>query len=252
MKTLLWKEFLWNWRSFRFPALLLVFLFHALLDPLTIRYMPEILEYIGEFEIIMPDMLPEDAVAGFLSSISQIGILVLIIISMGQVAKEKESGVTGWMLSKPVKRLAYLSSKVINLYSVVIVGIASAVIVGYFYTKLLMGPVDTGATAWAALALITYALFIASITFFLSTIMKTPLQAGGLAILVFFLSGALQLIIGSTAARRFYPNTLLSEMGNLVYGITSPAELAIPLLTTFCLCLLLIAAAVKKFSSMEI
>ncbi len=252
MKTLLAKEFRSNWRSFRFPALLLVFLFFALLDPVSNKYMHEIIAYFAQMEFPLPDPSPQDAFFSFLSSVSQIGILVLIFVTMGIVAKEKESGVAGWMLSKPVGRWNYLAAKVISIYAVVILGLGAAAAVAYLYTWLLLGPVAAGGALWATVSLIAYTLFIGSITFFCSTVLKSPLQAGGVAVLVFFTSGALQLLVGNTAARSVYPNTLLSELVNLVYEASGPAEIAGPLAATLFLSLLLIFLAGMRFSRAEL
>lgn len=252
MKTLLQKEFIWNWRSFRFPALLLVFLFFALLDPVSVRYMNEILARFADFELTLPEPVPEDALLSFMQSVSQIGLIVLIFTSMGIVAKEKETGVAAWMLSKPVGRWKYLAAKLINLYALVIVGISGASVVAYLYTWSLMGQVAPGGAIWAVVSLVVFAVFIASLTFALSTVMKTPLQAGGLTVLIFFLSGIIQLVVSETAVRQIYPNTLLGELQNLIHGISGPAEIALPLVATLFLSLLLVWLAGLRFARQEL
>ena len=252
MKTLLLKEFTINWRSFRFPALLLVFLFFALLDPVTTRYMNEIMAYFTDFELALPVPVPETAFFSYLSSVSQIGILVLIFTTMGIVAKEKENGVAAWMLSKPVGRRRYLAAKVINLYALIIVGLGATSAIAYVYTWSLLGQVPAKSAAWAVACIIVYTLFIASLTFILSTLMKTPLQAGGLTVLLFFISGLLQLVVANSAVRKFYPNTLLAEMGNLLQGVTGPSDIALPLASTLCLSLLLVYLAGRRFTATEL
>ncbi len=252
MKTLLYKEFTWNWRSFRFPALLLVLLFFALLDPVTTRYMNEIFTQFADFEMVLPEPVAEGAFFAYLNSVSQIGIMVMIFVIMGIVAKEKETGVAAWILSKPVSRWNYLLAKVVNIYALLILGMGATSTIAYFYTWSLLGQVDVSDAFWATISIIVYALFIASLTFSLSTVMRSPLQAGGVTILIFFLTGIGNIVISKSAISKFYPNTLLGEMGNLLQGASAPADLFVPLAATLGLSLLLIFLAGKRFAKIEL
>ena len=117
MIVLILKELRSNWRSFRYPAFLLVVTFFAILDPLMLKYMNEILaNFATGIEIIAPDPTPEDAFLSYLSDVSQIGILVLIFMAMGSVAREKETGVTGWLLSKPISRWKSLRNRSVKTW----------------------------------------------------------------------------------------------------------------------------------------
>lgn len=252
MKTLLYKEFTWNWRSFRFPALLLVLLFFALLDPVTTKYMSQIFAQFADFEMTLPEPTAEGAFFAYLNSVSQISIMVMIFIIMGIVAKEKETGVAAWILSKPVGRWNYLLAKVINLYALLILGLSTTSAIAYFYTWSLIGQVAVSDAIWATISIIVYAIFIASLTFSLSTVMRTPLQAGGVAITIFFLMGIGNFVISRSAIYKFYPNTLLGEMGILLQGASRPAEAAIPIITTIGLSLLLLFLAGKRFAKIEL
>ncbi len=252
MKTLLYKEFTWNWRSFRFPALLLVFLFFALLDPITNRYMNEIFTQFADFEMTLPEPAAEGAFFAYLNSVSQIGIMVMIFVIMGIVAKEKETGVAAWVLSKPVGRWNYLFAKVINIYALLILGLSATSTIAYFYTWSLIGQVAVGDAVWATISIIVYAIFIASLTFSLSTVMRTPLQAGGVTITLFFLMGIANIVISRSAVAKFYPNTLLGEMGSLLQETSSPAEVAVPIIVTIGLSLLLLFLAGKRFVKIEL
>lgn len=252
MKTLICTDFTRNWRSFRFPALLLVFLFFALLDPVSNKYMNEIIARFVEFELSLPAPTPQAAFFSFLNDVAQIGILTLIFIASGAVAKEKENGVAGWILSKPVGRWHYLGAKAVNLCGVVIAGVVAAAVVAYLYTWSLLGPAGAAGAAWATAGLVVFTLFIAILTLTLSTLLRTPLQAGGVAVLLLFMSGLLQLVVSKSAAREFYPNTLLGQLGPLVHGAAGPAEIAVPLITTLGLSVLLFIFAGARFAKAEL
>ncbi|HSW35217.1 MAG TPA: ABC transporter permease subunit [Candidatus Limnocylindrales bacterium] len=253
MKTLLLKELRWNWRSFRYPAFLLVVLFFALLDPPMTKYTSEIITYFAEgLAIVMPDPTPEDAFVAYLSDVSQIGILVLIFVAMGSVSREKETGVTGWILSKPVSRWQYLAAKVIVLYLTIILGILGCSTLAYLYTTTLLGTFSLAGAAWATMSLIAFVLLFGTVVFTFSTILKSPLQAGGLTLTIFFLMGILNLFVAGTEAARLYPSTLISQLRPLVEGTTALPEIAEPLAVSLGLCALLLFLAGRRFARMEL
>ncbi len=253
MTVLILKELRSNWRSFRYPAFLLVVTFFAILDPLMLKYMNEILaNFATGIEIIAPDPTPEDAYFSYLSDVSQIGILVLIFMAMGSVAREKETGVTGWLLSKPISRWSYLLAKLAVLYGFIVAGLFASSTLAYLYTMSLIGKAPLGEAILATICLTVFTLFIATIVFTLSTLLKSPLQAGGLTLLIFFLSGIVNMLISGSAAAKYYPNTLLSQMKPLLDGTAVSADLAWPLTVTLLLIFLMVALAGSLFSRMEL
>jgi len=253
LKDLLMKEFKWNWRSFRYPAFLLLLLFFALLNPPSTKYMNEILEMFAEgFDAsLLPEPSAVEAYAGILGDFYTVGLLVLIFILMGSVAGEKESGVTGWILSKPVSRWSYLHAKMVLHAAVVIVGVAVMSAVGYLYTWSLLEQVSLAGAFWATLALIVYMLLFTTIVLSLSAILKSPLQAGGLTALIYALSGALNLLMSQVAVGRFYPNTLLGEIPLLIRGVSGPGEVWGAILITLLLSFLIYFLAGSRFQKME-
>jgi len=253
MRVLLAKELKSNWRSFRYPAFLLIILFFALLDPLMLKYMNEILEQFAMgIEIIMPDPTPQDAFLSYLSDVSQIGIVVLIFATMGLVAREKETGVTGWLLSKPVSRWQYLFAKLLSLYGLVIVGIFTGSALAYLYTTSLIGQPPLAGSVMATLNLVIFTLFMATLTYALSTVLKSPLQAGGITLLIFFISGMVNMIINRSVAAKFYPNSLLTLMKPLLDGTVNNTESTGPLTITIILIVLLILFSGTWFSRLEL
>ncbi len=252
MKSLMVKELKANWRSFRYPAFLLVLLFFALLDPLMLKHMNELLGYFATgVEIIVPEPTPQDAYFSYLNDVSQIGIFVLIFTVMGCVAREKETGVTGWLLSKPVSRRQYLCAKLVIMYWLVIAGIFTCSALAYLYTTSLLGQPPLAESALATANLTVFTLLIATLAFALSTVLKSPLQAGGVTLLIFFLSGILNLLVAGSAAANYYPNTLLSQMKPLLDGRAAATDSTAPLTVTVMLITLLVILSSYRFSKME-
>lgn len=253
MKVMFEKEFKSNWRSFRYPSFLLILFFFALMDPLMLKYMNEILGYFATgIEIIMPEPTPEDAFFSFLSDVSQIGIFVLILVTMGTVAREKETSVTGWLLSKPISRWQYLLAKLLVIFGLVIAGLLVSSIVAFAYTASLIGQPPLEGALFAILSLTVFALFIATVNFTLSTLLKSPLQAGGLTMLLFFASGILNMVVGGSAVANYYPNTLIALMKPLLDGTETAASISGPVTVTLLIIVLLIVLAGNRFARMEL
>lgn len=253
MIVLVLKELKSNWRSFRYPAFLLIVLFFAILDPLMLKYMNEIFDYFATgIEMVIPDPSSEESFLSYLSDVSQIGVIVLIFMTMGTVAREKETGVTGWLLSKPIGRWQYLAAKLLVLYAIIIAGLFACSAVAYLYTMSLIGQPPLGASILATTCLVIFTIYIATITFSLSTLLKTPLQAGGLTMLYFFLSGIANMLISNSAAANFYPNTLLSLMKPLLDKTATATDMIWPLIITIIFILLLVLLTGRRFSLMEI
>ncbi len=253
MKILLEKELKANWRSFRYPAFLLVILFFALLNPLMLKHMNEILGYFAVgVEITMPEPTPQDAFFSFLYDVSQIGIFVLIFAAMGCIAREKETGVTGWLLSKPISRRQYLLAKLLSLYGLILFGIAGSGTIAYLYTTSLIAQPPLVESVLATINLVVFTLFIASITFSLSALLKTPLQAGGITLLIFFLSGILNMLITNSAFADFFPNTLLTLMKPLLDGTAAASASTMPIAVTVTLIFVLILLSGIRFAKMEL
>jgi ABC-2 type transport system permease protein len=87
----LWKlEVLRLIRTRRIVALLGVYVFFGLLGPLSARYISEILDLAGSdlegATIVLPDPVPADGMAQFVSNASQIGTLVAVVVAAGSLA----------------------------------------------------------------------------------------------------------------------------------------------------------------------
>ncbi|HSW58563.1 MAG TPA: ABC transporter permease, partial [Dehalococcoidales bacterium] len=81
------KEVMEQVRTHRFLIVAGVFLFFGLTTPLTIKYLPEIIEMAGStMQIQIPPPTVEQSLAEFATTILQMGILVLILVGMGSVA----------------------------------------------------------------------------------------------------------------------------------------------------------------------
>jgi len=219
MSVLLQKELRQTWRTFRLPALYIVLLFLAITDPLSTRYMGEILgKFATGITIVAPPPSAEMAVGSFVSDIVEIGLLVIIAITMGAVANEKASGVTAFVVTKPVSRSSYVCAKYLVLAAGIALGIAVGVAVASLYTWTLIGPVDPSLAALAALAVCIYAEFIMSATFAASMVTSGGLPAGAVGLGFMILMGLGSAFFGQTAIGAYLPTSLIGYANSLLSG----------------------------------
>jgi ABC-2 type transport system permease protein len=178
------KEILEQWRSYRLLIALVVLVVFGLLSPLTAKYTPELLKLLPNGEDIaqlVPAPTAMDAVGQYLKNVSQFGVILALLMTMGAVALEKDKGTAAVMLVKPMPRWAFLAAKFVALALTFAVSTALAAVACYYYTLLLFEALDI--PHWLALngLLLLFVLVYVALTLFCSTVTKSQVAAGGLA-----------------------------------------------------------------------
>lgn len=177
-------------RRVLFPPVL--FLLLGIGGPLFVRLLPVILESAQqEMQMAIPDTTPVDGIVQYLSLVAQLGLLAVILLSMGVVASEKRDGLLAAVFVKPVSRLAYLWSRWLVNGTLIAASFLLGVAVAVGSSLLLLGSLPLGDVAAAGLLWACYVLLVFSWTFFFSSLTRGPGAAAGLSLLPFFLLPAL-------------------------------------------------------------
>ncbi len=174
--TLLKKELLESWRTYRAVVLGVVFVVFGILSPAAARYMPDIFAAMDMQQgvvIQLPPPTVADANVQFVKNMSQIGAIVVILIAMGVVSRERDKGTVAFTLSKPVPRGAFLLAKALALVVVTWASLALAALAHWYYTQLLLGPLPLGDCAAMAALTGVYLTALLGITFLGSTLTKS-------------------------------------------------------------------------------
>ncbi|MDP2953630.1 MAG: ABC transporter permease, partial [Chloroflexota bacterium] len=159
-------------RTYRLLIVVAVLGALGLFSPALAYLAPELVARIGpQFQGLVPPPTASDALAQYQKNLVQFGALLAIILGMGSVAQEKESGTAGMLLTKPVSRLEFLLAKLLAQWGAFFLALAVAGIGCYLYTWLLFEPL----AVWPFLAL---NLLIAS---FLAFYVALSLAASALA-----------------------------------------------------------------------
>jgi ABC-2 type transport system permease protein len=180
------KEWMEAVRSYRILIILLVFLFLGISQPLSYYFMPELLDLAGLPEgmvIEIPPPTNADILSGVLAQYNQVGILVIILVGMGAVNREIESGLAGFVTSLGVSRLNYLLTKWVVLTVISIVSVFAGMFSAAYYTSLLFQPVNWLSVLEVSLIYSVHAVMILTMTLLLSTVFRSQLAAAGAGIL---------------------------------------------------------------------
>lgn len=215
------KEWLEHWRNYRLLVLVVVLSVFGLLAPFTAKYTPEMMKLLPNGEAmarLMPQPTAADAVAQYLKSVGQFGVILAILLTMGAVAQEKDKGTAAMMLVKPLPRRSFILAKFAVLTALFAIGIGVAGVGAWYYTWLLFGPLDP--LRWVALngLALAFVLVQVTVTLLFSVVARSQAAAGGMAFAVLMV---LAIASSIPVVGTWFPAQLLSWGGTLMAG--SPA-----------------------------
>jgi len=204
-----------------------------------------------------PTVNPEemDFITIALQSIFQIGTIGLaigaIILAQDLVIGERQSGVTGWILSKPVSRTAYILSKLVaNVAGILVIMVGLPSVVGYGLLTAAAGepyPLLPYLIGVGGLALHT--LFFLTLTLMMGVLVDSRSQVLGVAMGVLFGGQILAGFIDKLA--RLTPWLLPAILPTAASGATLPLPVSTPLLATAIWSAIFVAVALYKFERLE-
>jgi ABC-2 type transport system permease protein len=245
------KELLEQWRTHKVLIVVAVLFFFGLTSPLLARYTPEMLAAIPNIPAGLSGIIPTptvaDAIGQYVKNLSQFGILLALLMSMGSVAQEKERGTAALILTRPVPRGTFLLAKFAGLALTFAVSLLLAALGCWFYTYLLFEALPWGAfLAQNGLMLLVFLVYVA-MTLLCSTLVRSQAGAGGLAF------GGLILLAGLGAIPRlaeYLPGQLFSWGVSLSLGAVKTAWPA--LWICLGLIVLFVGAAILVFQRQEL
>ncbi len=214
--ALLKKEIKEQVRTHRLLIVAGIFLFFGLTTPLTLKFLPQIMQMTGpSVPIQMPTMHALDSLLEYTSTIGQLGVLITALIAMGSVANEMRRGTAAIVLSKQVTRAAFVTSKLIAMSLTFLVSLVIASLFCYGYSVWLLGSANALAFIGQNLLLGLFLIFCLAVTTLFSCCYKNPLAALGMGfvvIVVLALFSTLPYIGG------YFPGSLLTWGNNLING----------------------------------
>jgi ABC-2 type transport system permease protein len=220
------KEWIELIRSYRLLVAAIVLLFFGLTSPVLAKFTPELMNLIptGGITIQMPPPTVMDAVGQYVKNMSQFSVLLALLLTMGVVAQEKDKGTAAMLLVKPLPRSAFLGAKFLGLAVMFAICLAAAGLGAYYYTLLLFQGLNIGYWLVLNLFLFVYVLVIVAVTLLCSTVMKSQIAAGGLALGLIVVASALGSLL---RLGKYLPGELISWGVRLMQGDTTAAWVAL-------------------------
>lgn len=217
--TALNKEFLEQRRTRKFLIALVVLVLFGMTSPLMAKMTPQLMTLVpgGEaFAGMIPDPTINDAVAQYIKNVTQFGVLLALVFSMGSMAVEKDKGTAAMILSKPMPRGSFLLAKFASLALTFIIAVLIAGVACYYYTYFLFGELNI--LNWLALngLVILYLLVYVAITLLYSTLTRTQYIAIGLSFGTLIVLGILG---GLPGIGINFPDALISNASLLMSGL---------------------------------
>jgi ABC-2 type transport system permease protein len=193
--TVFRKEIQEQWRTYRFLIVAAVFAAFGLASPLLAKFTPEMLKAIpgvpAELLAAIPAPTITDAITQYVKNMSQFGILLALLVTMGVVVQEKERGTAAFFLTRPVSRETFLLAKFAALTVTFIISLALAAIGCWYYTLVLFAPLAWGPfLALNGLMLVVFLVYMA-LALLASTLARTNGVAVGLAVMALILIGGI-------------------------------------------------------------
>jgi ABC-2 type transport system permease protein len=171
------REWLEMWRSYKVIWMPIAFVLLGISQPVTSYYLPDILKNFGELPegsvIEIPVPSAADVLASTLSGqFTQVGMLILVLASMGLIASERSSGIASIILVKPVSYWSYVTAKWTGALCLTWLSYGLGYLAAWYYTTYLFGtlPLEHAVQAFFLYGL--WLSFITTITTALSTCLK--------------------------------------------------------------------------------
>lgn len=223
--ALLKKEFKEIFKTYKIWIFLAIFLFFGFLSPVTAKLTPEILKSAFKEQKIMvtiPKPTVADSFGQFFKNLIQLGVLAIILLSVGLVSEEKTKGTLQMIVTKPISRTAIIFAKFLAQTTVVSFSMIIGAIICYLYTLILFKEGSFLNFSEAIMLFLLYYVLIIAITLFFSTIFRNQIAAGGLSILTFFILSLLPSL--HTNFDRYSPADLTSLANKIVIGKAGLSE----------------------------
>lgn len=212
--------------SYKLVFVPVVFALLGVSQPVAYKMLPTLLKNASNLPpgsvLQIPVPNPGEVVATALGQFGQLGLFLLILVAMGAVAGERQSGVAATVLTKPVSRGAYFAAKVIAYGLLAAVSLFLAIALTAYYTDLLIGPVNWGGAFLGALLYLPNLLLAVAAAVAFSSFMPTSLGAGGLALVAYILLNTVPKYLGSFS-RQAYPGALTEGAAAAMLGKPLPA-----------------------------
>lgn len=248
--TIYKKEMLRTWRNKQIIWLPLVMMLIGIIDVITYYYLPEVIELSGGLPdgavFDVPAIKGHEAILMGLDQLSLMGALVIIAISMGTIANERNSGLAEIMLTKPIHHSNYVTAKWFALITITVFSLCLAIGLNWYYTNILFDTISIKALLQTCLFYSLWFIFIVTIALFFNSFLSKSGLVFAFTTLTLFLLAVINTAFGHRLP--YFPNQLTSHIDSMLItgDITKQLLITSSLIGFLILCLLTAASFIFK------
>ncbi|MCH4169864.1 MAG: ABC transporter permease [Lactobacillus sp.] len=224
LPTMLKKELLETWRTYRFLILAVVVLIFALMSPLIAKLTPDIMKmsFGKTLQLAIPKPTSIDSWTQFYKNMTQMGIFVVAILFGGTMSQELSRGTLVNLVTKGLPRWVVAVSKYISLVVQWSVALTASFLVTWGYTAYYFPDAKTPYIWQGFVPLLLFGFFFLAVILFGSTLANN--SYGGLLFTILVVGG-LYLVNLFKAAQNYNPISLIGNNMALVQGHKTLGEL---------------------------
>lgn len=233
MSSMIQKELLELARSFKLLWVPLVFVVLGIMQPIMNYYLPVIIEKAGNMPegavINIPLPSGAEVLAATLQQYGTLGVLILVLVFMGVVSGERNSGAASLILVKPVSVFSFIASKWLAMLLLTWGSLLAGYAASWYYTGLLFSYVPFGLFGGSFLVYGLWLTFVVSMTLLFSTLLRSAAGAAfstlGLTVVLSLLAGLFPKYFGSNpgALSSYAYQTVMQSIENSVSLVASIA-----------------------------
>jgi ABC-2 type transport system permease protein len=248
------KEILESWRNFKWIWMPITFILLGVMEPITQHYLPQILNSMGDLpEGAVIELPIPSAVEVLTMSFGQfdlLGILILVLASMGVIAGERKSGVAAMILVKPVSYFSFVTAKWLSTLLLMWFSYFVGSIAAWYYIGILFEFISFSDFFVSFIIYGCWLSLVISLTIFYNSFLKTPGLVGFLSLATIILLTTLSGIFSKWLS--WSPANLINYSGQALL-IDGLVENTIPtLILTILGIIILVLSSVVIFRKNEL
>ncbi|MEH7124793.1 ABC transporter permease subunit [Bacillus sp. JJ1773] len=252
--TLFNKEMVEMSRNFKWIWVPIVFILLAVKEPLTVYFMPQILDAVGglpEGAIIqLPVPSASEVMVSILSQFNTLGVLVIVLTSMGMIAGERKSGVAGLILVKPVSYTSFITAKWAGAMLLLWVSFFAGYLASWYYVVILFEAVPFADFMQSFFLNGIWLSFVLTLTVLFNSIIKSPGAVGFVSLIVIILLSIFNTIFANWLD--WSPVQLPAYTSQLLFYGGAPKETFPSLILSIVAIILMLAGSIRIFRKKEL
>lgn len=252
--TLFNKEMLEMTRNFKWIWVPISFILLGVMDPLSTYYMPQILDTLGGLPegtvLEMPTPPAPEILMMSIAQYNMLGVLIIVLITMGLISGERKSGVAGIILVKPVSYSYYITAKWAGALVLIWISYFIGLLASWYYVGVLFDWLPLVDFLQVFFVYGIWLSFVLTITIFVNAFFITPGVVGFVSIAVILI---FSLISGSLShLLEWSPAQLTSYVGEFLATDSFPDAYLPTILIAFGGIVAMLFGAVFVFKKKEL